>query len=487
MIVKKWIVYLFFSVTGFLVGVFAIYVYWLHGGPSLQHWHTELLPAEFNIAKKDFIKTFDDYIKLEEKLFRQLNEEIYAGSETGPGFELSRYSPRSIADPRYRKPDWNRSFELETKSPIGGVLLLHGMSDSPYSLRALGQALSRRGYWVIGLRLPGHGTVPSALTIVTWEEMAVVVRLGIDRLVSRVGENAIHLVGFSTGAPLALNYALDVLDARSTTPLASLVLISPAIGISPLAALAMWQSRLAKLPGLNRLAWTQVLPEFDPYKYNSFTANAGAQVHRLTRSVAERIESRAVAPIREFPPTLAFLSVVDATVSTEAVIDNLFDHLAPGQHELVLFDINRRSIKSVLVNSDPEPLTRRLMENGNLPFHLNLITNESSQSRSLISRYKAPLEASVSTRRLNLAWPSGVVSLSHVALPFPPDDPIYGGPESSADNIIQLGLIDLKGERGLLEIPSDWLLRLRYNPFYDFLENRVIQWMDDIENKSGGG
>ena len=34
----------------------------------------------------------------------------------------------------------------------------------------------------------------------------------------------------------------------------------------------------------------------------------------------------------------------------------------------------------------------------------------------------------------------------------------------------------LRGERGVLKISSDALLRLRYNPFYDFLEARVIEW-----------
>src|SRR4030088_3017231 len=31
--------------------------------------------------------------------------------------------------------------------------------------------------WVIGLRLPGHGTVPSGLTIRRWQDMAAAVRL----------------------------------------------------------------------------------------------------------------------------------------------------------------------------------------------------------------------------------------------------------------------------------------------------------------------
>jgi hypothetical protein len=280
---------------------------------------------------------------------------------------------------------------------------------------------------------------------------------------------------------LALNYVLANLDGDTAaeTP-ASLVLISPSIGITPAAALAKWKVRSAKLPGLEKFAWTQILPEFDPFKYNSFTTNAGDQVHRLTRIVAARIEARAAAgPIEHFPPTLVFLSAVDATVSTDAAIDNLLGHLAPGQHELVLFDINRSRVKTTVLISDPGPLTARLMADGSLPFRLTLITNEDPNSNIVVSRLKTPFSTEASTEPLDLAWPSGVISLSHVALPFPPDDPLYGRREFAPDDSLQLGQIDFQGERNLLKFPADWLLRLRYNPFYVFLERRALQWVDD--------
>ena len=354
------------------------------------------------------------------------------------------------------------------------------MSDSPYSFRALAEVLNQGNYWVIGLRLPGHGTIPSGLKTVSLEDMAAAVRLGMERLASRVGQAPIHIMGYSTGAPLALNYALDALDGTAAPAPASLVLLSPAIAITPAAALAKWKTRLAVLPGLGKLAWTQVLPEFDAYKYNSFTSNAGVQVHRLTRSVAARIEALAESgPIAKFPPTLVFLSAVDATVSTDAVIDNLFEHLAPNRHELVLFDINRNNVKSSILISDPGPLTARLLADNALPFHLTLITNASAGTNTVVSQHKPPLSIELSTREINLAWPRGVISLSHVALPIPPNDPLYGQRQYTSDNVLNLGQLDIQGERGLLKFPSSWLLRLRYNPFYDFLENRVIEWMDE--------
>lgn len=44
-----------------------------------------------------------------------------------------------------------------------------------------------------------------------------------------------------------------------------------------------------------------------------------------------------------------------------------------------------------------------------------------------------------------------------------------------------LGQTAIRGERGLIKISSDWLLRLRYNPFYAVLEKRVLEWVDDSE------
>jgi len=89
-----------------------------------------------------------------------------------------------------------------------------------------------------------------------------------------MGGKPIHIIGYSMGAALAVDYSLN---ARAGTPLpppASLLLISPAVGLARIADLTHWVERLGRLPGLGRLAWTAIMPEFDPFRYNSFTANA---------------------------------------------------------------------------------------------------------------------------------------------------------------------------------------------------------------------
>jgi esterase/lipase len=457
------------------------------GGAPLKAWHKERLDEEFTQKKSDEVRTFDDYLRLEDRLFKQLDEKVYAQSETGPGHQLDRYSPGSAADPRMRQPDWNRSFELTVDKPHGAVLLLHGMSDSPYSMRALGLALNQRGYWVVGLRLPGHGTAPSGLRFINRQDMAAAVRIGMTHLGDKVEGKPVHIIGYSTGASLALEYTLDALEGKTIPEPGSLVLISPAIGIHAAAALAGFKNSLASMPGLSGKAFLQVQPEFDPFKYNSFATNASTVVHRVTRSVASRIETlTATNPPVVLPPILVLKSTVDATVTTDAVVDDLLEHLRPNRHELVLFDINRIAVvKSRLIISDPAPLTDRVMNDDKLPFSVTLVTNKSPDTTEVISKTKLPYSNEVSpARELRHTWPSGVISLSHVALPFSPDDPLYGQRSPDNQEFLFLGQMAIQGERGLLQIPTDWLLRLRYNPFFDFLQVRTLEWIDTANDQS---
>jgi len=446
----------------------------------LGKWHTVRLEEEYRATRAGDVRDFEDYLRLEERLFAELHARVYEHVAPGPEDALLRYTRGSASDPAMRDPDWNRTFELPAADPAGGVLLLHGMSDSPYSLRALGESLNRRGFWVIGLRLPGHGTAPSGLLDVRWEDMAGATRLAVARLRQQVGDRPLHLVGYSTGAPLALDFALDAIEGTAQPVPASLVLVSPAIGIHRAAAAAGWKRRSAAVPGLGGLRWLNVEPEFDPYKYNSFTTNAGEQVHRLTRSVSRRIARVAAAGrAAELPPILVFKSNADSTVDTGAVVTGLLGRLDAGRHELVLFDVNRLAAKSMLLVTDRRALDRRVIGDESLPFAVTWVTNADEASAAVVARRQEPRAAAeAKSEDLGLSWPAGVISLSHVALPIPPDDPLYGQrPPDNAD-LLFLGQMAIQGERGMLRLSSDWLLRLRHNPFYPYLESRSIAWIE---------
>ena len=460
-------------------------------GPQLENWHTEKLDDEFTAEMVgDEVRSFRDYLQLEERLFQQLDSKVYSETPVGPEQALNRYSPGSSADPRNRKPEWNRTFELPGHGK-GAILLLHGMSDSPYSLRAIGEALNQQGYHVVGLRLPGHGTAPSGLKYIDWRDMAAAARLAMNYLQSDLGfETDVHIVGYSTGASLALNFTLDMLETGTSYPPASLVLVSPAIRVHRSARFAGTKNSLSSIPGLGSLAWLSIMTEFDPYKYNSFATNAGTQVHRVTVNVDRRLKSLSGKPgeIESFPPVLVFKSTVDSTVTTEAVVDNLLMLLPVGKNELVLFDINRHSaIAANFLVSDPAPLTDRLLAETNLPFSVTFITNENAGSNSVSVKHKPAREAHVSTSvPLGYSWPRGMLSLSHVAVPIPADDPLYGQSAPPDNRFIYLGNPAVMSERGLLKISPEWLLRTRYNPFFPYLEGHLVDWLNCPQGTTAG-
>ena len=108
----------------------------------------------------------------------------------------------------------------------------------------------------------------------------------------------IELVGYSNGAALAVSYALDALEDDSLPRPAHLVLISPAIGITRLAALGRIRTGLSEIHGFGRAAWQLVEPELDPFKYQSFPWHAAGVTQRLTSTLrpAHRAAGRRLAP-----------------------------------------------------------------------------------------------------------------------------------------------------------------------------------------------
>ena len=462
---------------GALIVLIAVFVVYLNSRADLEIWHLAELDEEFNADSG--VETFADYLALEERLFGQLDELVYAKVPAQQRHAINRYSRGSLSDPGRWPRNWNRSFELPVDSPKAGVLLLHGMSDSPYSLRALGERLHAAGAHVVGLRMPGHGTAPSGLLDLTWQDMVAAVRLAMTHLAQRSGERSVYIVGYSTGAALAVLYALDAVQDPELPQARRLILISPAIGVTPAAALSVWQGRLGHLLGLEKLAWNAILPEYDPFKYGSFAINAGDVVYRLTLQIQKPITALGEnGALDRVPPILAFSSIVDATVSTPALVEGLFERLPAGGHELVLFDINRRTEIEPVIKFRPEEVIEALQADPTPTFTLSVLMNRNEQTGEVVVRTKAPGEETFTDVDPGLSWPADVYSMAHIALPFPVDDPLYGGEPAGEDFALRLGTLAMRGERGVLRIPASDMLRQRWNPFFSYLEKRVLELLE---------
>lgn len=460
---------LLFSVLGGL----SAYIY-LMTRFTVEPWHTEELQEEYTVAKSGEIADFDAYLELENRLYRELRERVYAPpGERGQAFQ--RFTVGSRTDPTGFEVNWNRSYELSVEKPRGGVLMLHGLSDSPYSLRNLAEMLHAEGFWVTGLRVPGHGTAPSGLVHAVWEDWAAAVRLGALHVRECIGLDApLYIMGYSNGAALAVEYTISQLEGEKIPKPDVLILLSPAIAVGKVAALARVQSWLAELPGLEKLHWESVMPEFDPYKYNSFAVNAGAQIYDLTRRIPARLTAlKTSGRLGDFPRLLAFQSVVDATIPAGSIVDKLLRQLPAGDREVVFFDVNRRARANDMLLADPKALTVDLLKEPALTFGVTVVRNVSETTDEVQALRRKPGESVVETIPLALAWPRGVYSLSHIALPFPADDPLYGVSPPPDSKVVNLGGVELRGERGVLSVPPEHFLRLRYNPFYSYLATRV--------------
>lgn len=463
------------AALGLLLVACAGWLYFALAGPEPQVWHRAALREEFTADRARDVTTLEDYRALEDRLFAELRKEVYAQVVPGNLAPYNRFAIGSRSDPGTWPVNWNRTFDLGPDRPAGAVLLLHGLTDSPYSLRSIGEHLAARGWRAVGLRLPGHGTAPSGLLSFEIEDMQAAIDLAMRDLRAQLGpDRPLYMVGYSSGGTLCVDYGLRLLEGGQLPRPAGLVLVSPAIAVSKLAVVGRIRTGISALPGFARAAWQVVAPEIDPYKYQSFSFHAAGETQRLTSRIGARLAALAAdGPIRGFPRTLVFLSTVDATVRADAVADVLLSRLAPPGHELVLFDVNREALVQPLLVADPGPLTRRLLAAPQRPYGLTVITNVDAQTGQVKELRAAAMSGATVEQPLDLAWPPGVFSLSHISLPFPPDDPLYGYAPQPATNHVQLGRIEARGETGVLAIPGWMLTRQRANPFHAYLLQRI--------------
>jgi carboxylesterase len=141
--------------------------------------------------------------------------------------------------------------EAEPMSHLGststGVLVIHGFTGNPSSMRGIAEAMVALGHHVEMPRLPGHGTTIDDMVTTRWSDWTGEVRAAHGRLAERVDQ--IVVVGLSMGGALTLwsgfelsNVAGLVAINPATTPQAGPVLdmiqemvddgteIAPAIG-----------------------------------------------------------------------------------------------------------------------------------------------------------------------------------------------------------------------------------------------------------------
>lgn len=103
-----------------------------------------------------------------------------------------------------------------------GVLLCHGFTGNPSSLRPWADSLAAAGLTVSLPRLPGHGTTWQEMAGTRWEDWYAEIDRAYEELRGQTGE--IFVMGLSMGATLALRLA----ELRGDG-VAGLVLVNPSL------------------------------------------------------------------------------------------------------------------------------------------------------------------------------------------------------------------------------------------------------------------
>jgi alpha-beta hydrolase superfamily lysophospholipase len=454
---------------------------------SLRPWHRNVLSGDFRADTGD-CRTLGDYLRKEDRLFAELADFLRERPAADASDRWSRYNAGGPNDPDGFEPNWNRTFERIPDTVRGRALLLHGLTDSPYSLRWIAADLLQEGIHVLALRLPGHGTLPTGITATDWEDWLGAVTLAADYLRSLPGGHPLFMVGYSNGGALALKFTLEEL-ARGDEPLPDqLILVSPAIAVSPFGAMADWHKAISFLPWFEKFRWLEIEPEYDPFKYNSFPKHAGRQTYRLTQAVQRDLAAMGAADrLGRFPPILTIQSVADSTVDAWAVIRSLYDRLPGEGNELVLFDINRLAQARTFLKSDHhDALTRLIHAGSERTYRLTIVTNRVKDDLGVEARSWGPADMRPVAVPLGLDWPEGVYSLSHVAVPIAPEDRLYGRGDSRGPSPLSLGRLEPRGEMGLLRVSVERLMRLRYNPFYPYLRQRIATVVRRHIDSEGG-
>ncbi|RTQ35739.1 alpha/beta fold hydrolase [Variovorax gossypii] len=225
--------------------------------------------------------------------------------------------------------------------PNKGILLVHGLGDSPWSFHDVAPALAAQGFLVRTVLLPGHGTRPDDLLTITAEQWQRTVQEQAMTL-ERDVEGPVYLGGFSTGANLVLDYAYGHPE------IAGLALFSPGFKSMPFDWLAPLASRIR--PWM--ITPNGSFPTQTPVRYMNVPTNGYAQYYR-TSVAARRLLRRSYDK-----PVFMAVAQHDSVLNTEYLLDVFQQRFTNPQSRLIWYGSRPGKLtdtKRVLIREDRLP------------------------------------------------------------------------------------------------------------------------------------
>ena len=194
-----------------------------------------------------------------------------------------------------------------------GVLLLHGFTGSPASMRPWAQFLNEKGITVSVPRIPGHGTRWQDLNKVQWQSWTNRAREALLKLQEESSE--VYIFGLSMGGA---NTLFTAATAKSEVNLAGVVLVNPMIHITDPAIkfINIIKYLAPKRPSVGD---DIKKPNVTEWGYDALPTKGVAQLNKLLKA------TRSLLP-EVIVPTLLFHSVEDHVLpvsNTEVIMNEI--------------------------------------------------------------------------------------------------------------------------------------------------------------------
>lgn len=226
--------------------------------------------------------------------------------------------------------------------------------------------------------------------------------------------NDIYVLGYSLGGTLALNAALNDPDIKGV------ILIAPALEVaySWLASQSLWYRYFSN--------WVDVDPHLIPVRYQSMPTDAIAQTYLLSRQVQSKLGQ---SPFSR--PVFLLLSATDLVIDAEDVLEIFTKSLTSSQNRTWVYGQTETSLE------DPRIQV---------------------------------IEAFLPDQK--------ILNYSHIAMPYAPDNPVFGKAGSHKECGLHIGLVPQEEAKLCMKRETNWkgevgsteetqylpIQRLTYNP-----------------------
>lgn len=258
------------------------------------------------------------------------------GAEPVPDFDRYVESVKAYVDTNLVPVDgfereqqvlWNLPYRLAPSENCRsadrtGLLLVHGLSDSPFVFRDLARYLADRCIEVRTLLLQGHGTRPGDMVTASADVWREQVRNHFAALSKEVDRAFIG--GFSLGGALATDYALSETGPRPV----GLVAVAPAWQLNGLRDY-LWLAPIADVFG----DFVEKEPELNPVKYESFSFNAGSQIGDVISSAQSLLTQQGNLDI----PLFLAATEADSVINLDYLVTQFRERFTNPRNAMMIF------------------------------------------------------------------------------------------------------------------------------------------------------